>query len=270
MLGDEKVDGSGTGAGSQNLPLGLLCTEARGSASSVAQGANAVVVEEVWQQADGEGEIDGESDGETYDALLWEMQVKEALGDEAWKSVIAGAEEMRKRDKMKLERRKELERMALSCSLPSNKMDLEQKRGYVQLRNPFSGTHYALPGVGKAPDFKVPLHAFQAQDIVGKKLVAVGWNEDGVYTYKRKEPDGELELSDAPVSCFVPIEPERGQEGAIYSYGCLSQVADTDCWVGVKFAYEEEKLPAIERPCADLEGVKTPPTPSSASSVVSG
>ena len=255
-LGDEKEDGSGAGARSPDLPIGSFWTEEPGSASSVTQYASAVVVKEVRLQVDAEGETKGESDDEGYDALLWEMRAKETFGDEVWKSVIEREEEIRKRETMEIEKEKELERMALLCSLSSNKMDLEHKRGYVQLRNPFSGIHYALPGVGKAPHFKVPIHAFQAQDIVGKYLVAIDWNEDGVYTYKRKEPNGELELSNAPVNCFMAIQLRRGQEGAIYSYGCLSKVAGTDSWVGVKFGHEEEKLSPIERPCADVEGVK--------------
>ena len=160
-------------------------------------------------------------------------------------------------------------RQSLSpCGLPSHwNGDAENVWGYVKLMGAGNGEHYALPGVGEAPDFKVPLHAFKAQDLVGKYLVPIGWNEKGEYTFKREEPGGAVELSASPVSCFLPSEIKPGQEAAaIYSYGCLSRVADEDSVVRVKFALHEEKAPAIEVPCAEVDEVKTPRTPSSVGS----
>ena len=82
-----------------------------------------------------------------------------------------------------------------------------------------------------------------------------------------------MELSPAPVSCFVrrnkPGEEQTGEEPVVYSYGCLSRVADEDSVVGVKFGYHEDKAPAIEHPCADVDEVETPETPSSVASFAS-
>ena len=234
--------------------------EELGSGSSVAQDANAVVVEKVRQKSDAEGQAEGESDAEG-----------EAEGESDAESHMLKSfwEKLKERMKENRNKEQEEENLALRCSLPPDQMELEDQRPYVKLRGLCSATHFALAGIGAAPDFKVPVDRFRAEDIVGKYLVAVGLNEDGEYTYKRKKATGKVELSDAPVSCFVPTKIEPGQEAAIYSYGCLLQVADADSWVGVKFAYHEEKLPAIERACADVREVRTPETPSSCGSFAS-
>ena len=213
-----------------------------------------------------EGEAEGESDAEGKSDAEGEAEGETgAVGDNAscWEMMLE--ERVKERQQQKNQQRN----MALLCSLPSDKMHLQKKLRYVQLRGIVSGTHFALPGIGAPPDFKVPVRAFRAEDLVGKYLVAVGWNEVGEYNYKRKEPGGEVERSQAPVSCFIPTKPKPGQEAAIYSYGCLLEVADAESWVGVKFAYHEEKLPAIVRPCADVQEVATPRTPSSCGSFAS-
>ena len=76
------------------------------------------------------------------------------------------------------------------------------KLSYVSLVGAVHGERWCFPGVGKPPEFLVPLRAFRAEDILGKYLVKLTRQQEG-WALLRDEATGETVLSLALVSAFV-------------------------------------------------------------------
>jgi hypothetical protein len=135
----------------------------------------------------------------------------------------------------------------------------------VYFANCLEGSRYALADVGSADNnWSVPTRAFQIQDIIGKKLVFT-------VLIERNSLSGNLELATplqlswAPVCGIIAME---GNRPIIRTYGSLANVADQDGVVLVQFGEKvlQEESEAV--PCADVDGIRTPPTPPIASPAV--
>ena len=64
------------------------------------------------------------------------------------------------------------------------------KLSYVSLVGAVHGERWCIPGVGKPPEFLVPLRAFRAEDILGKYLVKLTRQQEG-WALLRDEATGE-------------------------------------------------------------------------------
>ena len=125
------------------------------------------------------------------------------------------------------------------------------KLSYVSLVGAVHGERWCFPGVGKPPEFLVPLRAFRAEDILGKYLVKLTRQQEG-WALLRDEATGETVLSLAPVSAFV------GGDGLPYMYGTLARIANDEGAVFVMFNAKSPPPYFEDIKCADLGGVTTP------------
>ena len=119
------------------------------------------------------------------------------------------------------------------------------KLSYVSLVGAVHGERWCIPGVGKPPEFLVPLRAFRAEDILGKYLVKLTRQQEG-WALLRDETTGELVLSLAPVSAFV------GGGGRPYMYGTLARIANDEGVVFVMFDHVSPPAHFEDIECADL------------------
>ena len=119
-----------------------------------------------------------------------------------------------------------------------------QKHSNVSLWDPQHGERYRLQDVGEAPEFLVPVKAFEAEDILGEYLVKLTRTEKG-WAELLEETTKKRVLSHAPVSAFA-------SEHHPYLGGSLASVANEHGQVSVKFSLEREIAHFEEKPCADL------------------
>ena len=121
-----------------------------------------------------------------------------------------------------------------------------------------NGVRYAWPGVGKAPDFLVPVK-FGAEDIVGQFLAPLAVKEDGTLDVQWLEPQHMLVISSQPVSCLTKVKGTvDDSELQPYSYGNLNRVVANDNTVGVMFGPEVIMVPGVDKECLNLDEVRTP------------
>ena len=125
------------------------------------------------------------------------------------------------------------------------------KPSHVSLVGATHGERWCFPGVGKPPDFLVPVRAFRAEDILGKYLVKLTRQQEG-WTLLRDEATAQLVLSPAPVSAFV------GGDRRPYMYGTLARIANDEGMVVVMFDHVSPLAHFEDIECVDLDGVTTP------------
>ena len=125
-----------------------------------------------------------------------------------------------------------------------------QKHSYVSLWDPQNGERYCLQDVGEAPEFLVPVKAFNAEDMLDKYLVKLTRTEKG-WAELLDETTKKRVLSRAPVSAFA-------SEHHPYLGGSLASIANEHGEVFVKFSHKREIGHFEETPPADLALVRTP------------
>ena len=113
------------------------------------------------------------------------------------------------------------------------------------------GERWCFPGVGKPPDFLVPVQAFLAEMVLAKFLVKLTRQQEG-WAPLRDGATGQLVLSPAPVSAFV------GGDGRPYMYGSLARIANDEGMVFVMFDHVSPPAHFEDIECEDLDGVRTP------------
>ena len=135
---------------------------------------------------------------------------------------------------------------------------------HVKLRGAVNGERYGLPGVGDVSnDFAVPTRAFQIQEIVGAYLVRLEETSGGGLSMQRKKSSegdtnnekGSVVLSSAPVCHLLD------SDGKIRTHGSLAHLADEQNFVRICFHHEKSVEECFDIPCADVDGISTPPTP---------
>ena len=119
-------------------------------------------------------------------------------------------------------------------------------RGYVQLIGAISGNRYCIPDVGYPPFYFVHTKSFQAQDLLGKRLIPL--DEHGNYA---RNAAGALDLSET-VAGFI------NAHDAPQSYGLFTSIATATRHVCVVFGPTRLQEPVEEVGMPDLEGVATP------------
>ena len=127
------------------------------------------------------------------------------------------------------------------------------KPSHVSLVGAAHGERWCFPGVGKPPDFLVPVRAFLAEEILAKYLAKLTKQQEG-WALLRDEASGEPVLSPAPVSAFV------GGDGRPYMYGSLARIANREGMVFVMFDHVSPPAHFEDIDCVDLDGVTTPPS----------
>ena len=134
-------------------------------------------------------------------------------------------------------------------------VSVELQRGHshrhVKLVGAFDAEHYELPGVGRPPDFAVPVHVFEMNDIVGSHLHLVEVYEGKVRLAKEA---GTYVLSERVSGAIDRNNKQR-------RYGTLDEVAHSDGTVRLVFGPNPVIEEYEERAIADLSGISTPPTP---------
>ena len=125
-----------------------------------------------------------------------------------------------------------------------------QNHPYVSLWGSPNGERYCLQDVGEAPDFLVPVKAFNAEYMLGKCLVKLTRAEEG-WAELLDETTKKPVLSHAPVSAFVG-------DHHLYLGGSLASLANKHGEVFVKFSHEREIAHSEETPRANLALVLTP------------
>ena len=145
----------------------------------------------------------------------------------------------------------------LSISVASQKSRSPVAMGgsetHVKLRSKVSATRYALPGVGKPPDFLVPVNKFKIQNIVGQLLVELKEVPEGGYDYERIS--GEVVISRDTVKALYD------SEGKIRTHGDLQGVSDEFGVVHVYIGKDSLHEEVDDIPCIDLTNIQTPRTP---------
>ena len=133
--------------------------------------------------------------------------------------------------------------------------DIENCTGltHVGLVGAIAGERYCFPGVGKPPDFLVPVRKFPAEGIIHRYLVRLIRTEEGWALHKDAET-GEPMLSAAPVSTFI------GKDGRPYQCGSLARIANDEGNVVVGFGNTPPPVHFEDKACADIEGIGTPPS----------
>ena len=135
---------------------------------------------------------------------------------------------------------------------------------HVKLRGAVNGERYGLPGVGDVSNaFAVSTRAFQIQDIVGEYLVRLEETSGGGLSMQGKKSSegdnnnekGSVVRSSAPVCHLVD------SDGKIRTHGSLAHLADGQNFVRVCFHHKKSVEECFDIPCADVDGISTPPTP---------
>ena len=126
----------------------------------------------------------------------------------------------------------------------------------VALVNVTNGERYALPGVGEAYNWTIPVDHFQIEDIVGKELHALEKSDaEGTFRLARTpHPANEIIRSAAPVCGIV------SKDGKVRMYGPIAPLADENGNVFVIFGFTRLRETVEETACADLGGIRTPPS----------
>ena len=127
-----------------------------------------------------------------------------------------------------------------------------------------NGERYGLPGVGNvSTDFAVPGH-FQIQDIVGQYLVRLEETSGGGLSVQREKSSegdtnnekGSVVLSPAPVCHLLD------GDGKVRTHGNrVAHLADEQNFVRICFGHKKSVEECFDIPCADVDGISTPPTP---------
>ena len=134
---------------------------------------------------------------------------------------------------------------------------------HVKLRGAFNGEHYGLPGVGEASaHFAVPTGTFRIQEIVGQYLVRLEEKPGSGFSVQRKkysegdtnDEKGSVVPSPAPVCHLLD------GVGKVRTHGSLAHLADEQNFVLVCFGHAKSVEECFDIPCADVDGVSTPPT----------
>ena len=125
----------------------------------------------------------------------------------------------------------------------------------VALVNFTNGERYALPGVGEAYNYTIPVDHFRIEHLVGKELHALEKSDtEGTFRLSRTpHPANEIIRSAAPVCGIV-------RKGELRLYGALEAVADENRNVFVVFGYTRLCERVEETACAELGGIRTPPS----------
>ena len=135
---------------------------------------------------------------------------------------------------------------------------------HVKLRGAVNGERYGLPGVGDvSDDFAVPTRAFQIQEIVGAYLVRLEETSGGGLSMQRKKSsegdtnneEGSVVISSAPVCHLLD------SDWKVRTHGSLAHLADEQNFVRICFHHEKSVEECFDIPCADVDGISTPPTP---------
>ena len=79
--------------------------------------------------------------------------------------------------------------LALSTTSWLELAEAQSKHPYVTLWGNLHGSRWCFPGVGHPPDFLVPVHKIQAEDIVGKYLVKLTRKKKGGWAPLRDETE---------------------------------------------------------------------------------
>ena len=126
----------------------------------------------------------------------------------------------------------------------------------VALLEAVSGDPYALPGFGESHNWTIPADRFLIEDIIGKELHALEKSDaEGTFRLARTpHDDNEIIRSAAPVCGIV------SKDGEVRMYGPLAPLADENGNVFVMFGCTRLREPAQETACADLGGIRTPPS----------
>ena len=129
---------------------------------------------------------------------------------------------------------------ALSSAAQLELAEAQRKHPYVSLWG--HGDRWRLPGVGSAPGFLVPVHAFPAERIVGRYLLKLIRTQEGWEPLR--DDNKQLVLSPAPVSEFVDKHKKP------YAYGSLAIIADDEGRVDMFFHHTPQPALYEEIPCA--------------------
>ena len=136
---------------------------------------------------------------------------------------------------------------------------------HVKLRGAINGERFALPGVGDAStDFAVPTKAFQIQKIVGRHLVTLEKTPSGSLAVQRKKnSEGDTNNKKAPVVLSpAPVCHLLDSLGNVRTHGNLDALADEENFVQVFFHHTRSVEECVDIPCANVEDISTPETPS--------
>ena len=126
----------------------------------------------------------------------------------------------------------------------------------VALVNYANGERYALPGVGEADNWTIPASCFTVQEIIGKELHALEKSDaEGTFRLARTpHPANEIVRTAAPVCGFV------NKDGEVRTCGPIAPLADENGNVFVIFGFTRLRETVEETACADLGGIRTPPS----------
>ena len=130
------------------------------------------------------------------------------------------------------------------------------QRSRVALVNATDGERYALPGVGEADNWTIPASCFTVQEIIGKELHALEKSDaEGAFRLARTpHPANEIIRSAAPVCGILSKDRE------VRMYGPIAPLADENGNVFVMFGCTRLRETVQETACADLGGIRTPPS----------
>ena len=123
---------------------------------------------------------------------------------------------------------------------------------HVKLIGAEDGRRYALPDVGEAPEYAVPTRAFQAEEIISKRLHMLVWTEENGWKKQLDKTTGEPSLTEKPVAGFL----DRNKRDRLY--GNLGMLANYAGMVAVVFGDEPRQEEFESKPCCDVRGVRTP------------
>ena len=127
------------------------------------------------------------------------------------------------------------------------------QRSRVALVNAANGERYALPGVGEVT---IPADHLKIEDIIGKELHALEKSDaEGTFRLARTpHPANEIIRTAAPVCGFV------NKDGKVRTCGPIAPLADENGNVFVIFSFTPLRETVEKTACADLGGIRTPPS----------
>ena len=126
----------------------------------------------------------------------------------------------------------------------------------IRLKSALAGQSYSFPGVCTHENgWTLPDNAFMMQELLGKKLIPLAADEDGVLKMT-KAADGGYELT-APVSGFLT------PKGDVRKYGHFSAIVNEHGDALVMFGTDVLHEESFDVPNGSLSTVVTPDTPRS-------